>query len=359
MTPPHPTLSPQGGEGFWRGPVVMSKLAGRPRRQSTFRILIFSIAPAALAAAPAPPTLELPIACAPGRTCEVQHYVDHDPGPGAKDYRCGAQTYEAHNGLDIRLPDMAAQRQGVAVLAAAAGRVARVRDGVADVSVRAAGAASVERLECGNGVAIDHGGGWETQYCHMAKGSIAVTAGQQVAVGARLGQVGLSGKTEYPHLHMTVRRDGRVVDPFAPDLAPGACGAPTSASLWSARARTALPYRPGAVLNLGFSGGPVTMAQVEAGDVGRPALDSPYLVAYGRAIALVAGDVLEMRLTGPAGAVLAQARQPPMTQWRAQQLTYIGKKRPAAGWPAGVYIAEVRILRAGKPVASRKTPLKF
>jgi Peptidase family M23 len=327
------------------------------RRQS--RVFLIALAPATLAAAPAPPTLELPIACAPGRTCEVQHYVDRDPGPGAKDYRCGAQTYDGHSGLDIRLPDMAAQRRGVAVLAAAPGRVTRLRDGLPDISVRTPGAASIEQQECGNGVVVDHGGGWETQYCHLAKGSLAVTVGRQVKAGTPLGRVGLSGNTEYPHLHMTVRRDGRVSDPFAPDLAAGACAPQGAAGMWSLGARAALPYRPGAILNLGFSGAPVTMAQVEESQISLPADDSPYLIAYGRAIALMAGDVIEMRLTGPGGVVLAEARQPPMAKWRAQHLTYIGKKRPPAGWPPGSYGAEVKILRGGKSVASRSAAFRF
>ena len=34
--------------------------------------------------------------------------------------------------------------------------------------------------ECGNGVVIQHKDGFETQYCHMARGSITVTPGQSV-----------------------------------------------------------------------------------------------------------------------------------------------------------------------------------
>jgi murein DD-endopeptidase MepM/ murein hydrolase activator NlpD len=174
------------------------------------------LAPAAATQA-APPRLSLPLACSLGKTCEIQHYVDRDPGPGTRDYRCGPQTYDGHNGIDIRLMDMAAQRRGVNVLAAAAGRVARLRDGVAERVVGQPGAADVNTQECGNGVVIDHGDGWETQYCHMARGSVVVKVGQQVAAGAPLGRVGLSGKTEFPHLHLTVRHGAQVVDPFAPD----------------------------------------------------------------------------------------------------------------------------------------------
>ena len=105
-------------------------------------VLAAVLAPTARPAPGGAPVLAFPLACEPGRTCEVQHYVDRDPGPGTRDYRCGPQTYEKHNGIDIRLLDMAAARRGVAVLAAAAGKVTRLRDGVADISIRAPGAPS-------------------------------------------------------------------------------------------------------------------------------------------------------------------------------------------------------------------------
>ena len=54
---------------------------------------------------PGAPSLAFPVACQPGRTCEIQHYVDRDPGPGVRDHRCGTMTYEGHNGVDIRLAD--------------------------------------------------------------------------------------------------------------------------------------------------------------------------------------------------------------------------------------------------------------
>ncbi|HEY0650539.1 M23 family metallopeptidase, partial [Phenylobacterium sp.] len=248
------------------------------------------------ASAPGRPSLGLPLACELGRSCEIQHYVDRDPGPGVKDYRCGTMTYDTHNGIDIRVPDMAAQRRGVAVVAAAAGRVDRLRDGVADVSIRDPGAASVANAECGNGVVVDHGDGWETQYCHMAKGSIGVKKDDVVAAGAPLGRVGLSGNTEFPHLHFTVRHNGQAVDPFAPDSAP-ACGA--RASLWRPDVQAKVAYRAGAVLNAGFTEVQLGMADLEAGRLAPVTAASPLLVAYARGIALLPGDVVEIELKGP------------------------------------------------------------
>lgn len=310
------------------------------------------LAPAAATTQPARPSLGFPVACELGRTCEIQHYVDRDAGPGTRDYRCGLKTYDGHNGVDIRLPDMAAQRAGVAVLAAAAGRVTGLRDGVADVSVRAPGAPSVANIECGNGVVIDHGGGWATQYCHMAKGSVSVTQGQAVAAGAPIGRIGLSGNTEFPHLHMLVRHNGQVVDPFAPDMA-GACGS-AQTPLWRADVVAKMTYKAGAVLNAGFTTGPFKMEDLEAGGLPRVTGDPPALVAYARSIALLPGDVAELTLKGPDGAVLAQSRGQPLANWRAQDLVYVGKKRPATGWPKGAYVAEYRVLRKGQAALTRR-----
>lgn len=312
-----------------------------------------AFAVAAGAAPAAAPSLTLPIACQIGRTCEVQNYVDRDPGPGAKDYRCGRETYQAHNGVDIRLLDMAAQKRGVAVLAAAPGTVLRLRDGMPDISVRAPGAPPLNGQDCGNGVIVDHGGGWETQYCHMAKGSLVVKAGQTVAAGAPLGRVGLSGNTEYPHVHVTVRHDGKVVDPFDPD-GSGLAACKMSHPLWSPAALKALAYKPGAVLNAGFAGGPVKMADVEAGGIPPPSADAAYLVAYGRGIDLQAGDVIGLELRDPAGKVLAQNNLPPLDGPKAQHIAYIGVKRPAAGWASGVYKARYTVTRQGKPALVRE-----
>jgi murein DD-endopeptidase MepM/ murein hydrolase activator NlpD len=298
------------------------------------------------------PRLSFPVACKIGESCAVQNYMDRDPGPGATDYRCGTQTYDAHNGVDIRLPDMAAQRAGVDVLAAAPGRVARLRDGVADISVKAAGAPSVAGQECGNGVVIDHGDGWETQYCHLARGSLRVKVGDQVAAGAPIAQVGLSGNTEYPHLHLTVRKAGVVTDPFAPGST--SCGATDGAgALWDTSAAAALAYKPGVVLNVGFASGPVSMTTVEEATSTAPTRNGPALLAYVRAINLQGGDVQELVLKGPDGAVVAQNTLPALDRAKAQYVLYVGKRTPAGGWPPGAYTATYAVQRGGEAVLTR------
>jgi hypothetical protein len=313
-------------------------------------------APGLARAAAEGPKLALPLACEIGRTCEIQHYVDRDPGPGARDYRCGHRTYDKHNGVDIRLLDMAAERRGVDVLAAAPGRVARLRDGVADISVRAPGAPKVDGQECGNGVVIDHGDGWETQYCHLAKGSVRVKPGDVVKAGTPIGRVGLSGQTEFPHLHLSVRHAGQMVDPFAPGPdTPGVCG--SKVSMWTPQAAQALAYKAGVILNSGFAAAPVSNDAIEAGGIAPPTAASAALVIYMRVAEPQQGDELELVLRGPDGATLATARRPPLDRDMAQYFAMVGRRRPLTGWARGRYVAELKVWRAGKPAMSKRVDL--
>jgi murein DD-endopeptidase MepM/ murein hydrolase activator NlpD len=169
--------------------------------------------------------LALPFKCQLGVTCFVQNYVDHDASSQARDFLCGGRTYDSHDGTDIRLPDLQIQRGDVDVLASAPGRVVATRDGVEDISIRETGKAAVAGKECCNGVVIEHEGDWRSQYCHLARGSIRVKVGDRVVTGQLIGLVGLSGATEFPHLHFSLRHQGKIVDPFA----HGAPAAPAAA----------------------------------------------------------------------------------------------------------------------------------
>ncbi len=306
----------------------------------------------------APPRLDLPIACVIGQTCEVQSYMDADPGPGAKDYRCGSRSYDTHGGIDIRINSLAAMRAGVPVLASAPGTVLRLRDGVPDVSVRGRPPGPIDSQECGNGVAIGHGDGWETQYCHMRQGSVRVKVGDTVKAGDAIGLVGLSGNTEFPHIHITVRQGTTTVDPFAYGAAAGSCGG--GASLWSPEAAKALVYKPRIAFRVGFSGSADKVEeQVDSGVIVPANAQSPVLIAYVRAIGLKAGDVQSMSITAPGGQVLAQTPSAPVPRDQAQRLLFVGKPRPATGWPKGDYQAVYRVQQNGQTVLERRFSLKL
>jgi murein DD-endopeptidase MepM/ murein hydrolase activator NlpD len=294
--------------------------------------------------------LTMPVDCEIGRSCFIQNYVDVDSSKNAKDYQCGSLTYDSHNGTDFRLKSLAAQKAGVNVVAAADGRVARTRDGVMDISVRSTGKEAVRDRECGNGVVVAHSEEWETQYCHMARGSVTVKPGQPVKAGQKLGQVGLSGLTEYPHLHFTVRYRGKIADPFSHRASADTCG--DGVSLWEPALNEKLVYRPRAVLNVGFTTRAVSMELIEAGEgETTPRGDAaPAIVAFVRAIGLKAGDVQSIVVTDPAGRIIGKNQAPPLEKDMAQTMVFAGRKKPSDGWARGVYAATYIVEQNGKAV---------
>lgn len=64
----------------------------------------------------------------------------------------------------------------------------------------------------GNYVIIDHQNGYQTLYGHMQKR--LCNAGQEVTSGTKIGLVGSTGYSTGPHLHFTVYKNGKVVDPL-------------------------------------------------------------------------------------------------------------------------------------------------
>lgn len=64
----------------------------------------------------------------------------------------------------------------------------------------------------GNRVVIRHGFGYETLYGHMSR--FKAKAGQKVKRGDVIGYVGSTGRSEAPHLHYEVHKNGEVVNPL-------------------------------------------------------------------------------------------------------------------------------------------------
>ncbi|MBK9259064.1 MAG: peptidoglycan DD-metalloendopeptidase family protein [Polyangiaceae bacterium] len=96
---------------------------------------------------------------------------------------------EKHAGIDL------AKDAGTPVVAPLGGRV---RSAAADG-------------DRGNAVVLDHGNGLETRFHHL--GDVAVTPGQTIAKGDKIGTVGSTGKSTGPHVHFEVRDQGEPIDP--------------------------------------------------------------------------------------------------------------------------------------------------
>jgi len=296
------------------------------------------------------PSLSLPIACSPGQDCWLVNHVDLDPAsPGISDFACGRLTYDGHNGIDLAIRDRAVMQAGVNVLAAAPGRVAGIRDELPDISIRDPNPPNIAGRECGNGLVIDHGNGWQTQYCHMKRGSLRVAPGETVSTGTLLGQVGLSGNTEYPHLHFTLRSQGQVIDPFSGLATGAACGQPPR-PLWNRATLALLPYRGGFLYNAGITTRQPTQAGIGNGEFHEASAPAKSLLRFWVEIFTPrAGDRVTLRLLNAAGDTLAQ-QSGAISGNLAKSLMIGAFDGTKNSWPPGQYRAEARLERQGQMI---------
>ena len=269
--------------------------------------------------------------------CFIQNYVDVDPEHGGQDCYAHSRSYEQHKGTDFRV-SYDAMLAGVDVLAAAEGTVLRTRDGMNDAFFQN-GMIDVEGRECGNGVIIDHGDGWQTQYCHLKKDSVRVVQGDVVKAGSVLGQVGLSGRTEFSHVHFQVTCRGEIVCPFSGARlesvtlrkSGGLQKMESAIPLWENESNEVLQYVPSQLLKVDYSTSPPRSARevfqrsdlIETVKAGR----SPLVFSVVTAM-LRKGDLLILRLKTEAGKLLAE-KVISISSYTAQRLDCIGRKNSA------------------------------
>ncbi len=129
----------------------------------------------------------------------------------------GAHTHQGpwRHGLDFEGIDAEGRRHrgegrelrdyhcyGLPVVAAGAGTVAEVTDGIED---NVPGQINT-RNRWGNAVVIAHGPFLHSVYAHLKTGTIRVKPGQVVGPGDELARCGSSGRSPVPHLHFQVQR---------------------------------------------------------------------------------------------------------------------------------------------------------
>ncbi|MEE2760455.1 MAG: M23 family metallopeptidase, partial [Pseudomonadota bacterium] len=290
---------------------------------------------------------DLPIDCIPGRDCWVPNYVDALPGKGARDYAGGVRTYENHKGVDFAIRDQRAMMAGVTVRAAAGGVVRAIRDTMADVDFKLLKPETIKGRECGNAVVVQHDPDWRSQYCHMRSGSVAVARGQRVKAYTTLGLVGLSGKTEFPHLHFMVFFKDKPVDPFTGLTVID--GTKVAGNLWRDEARTLLRYRETNIYHAGFAAETPKFQAARRGEYNRMWLVSPVreLFVWMDIFGVHDGDRVIVWVIGSGGRELASRRlNLRLKRPRARQFLQIGFKHEGGFWPAGSYESKITLARS-------------
>lgn len=287
-----------------------------------------------------PPDLLFPVRCEIGRDCWFFAYMDLQSGPAYRDHRCGLRTYEGHKGTDIAPVDPGAR---LPVIAAAGGVVLGLRDGMDDSPMQDPDPSRTGR-ECGNGVRLDHGGGWTTQYCHLQRGSVSVRKGARVSAGDVLGRTGSSGQAELPHLHFQIERNRQAVDPFggAQPADPPHCDAsapdPARKTLWRS-AEDLGSYAPTIIHRAGLT--TVVPEKRRALHEGYPQIGpvtAPALVGYLVLLGAISGTTVDTVIAGPDGRVMFRNRRS-IDEDRARYFAYAGKRRKSGTWMPGVYRA--------------------
>ncbi|SDI93563.1 M23 family metallopeptidase [Aliiruegeria lutimaris] len=293
----------------------------------------------ALADAPAtpPPALLFPVDCSE-TTCRITRYVDRDPGPGAIDHACGTLTGDAHKGTDIAVAPGMAFGDGIAVRAAAAGRVRGIRDNMPDIEVENPNAPDVSARECGNGIVITHQDGWVSQYCHLRRGSVLVRKGETVEAGALIGQIGMSGKASAPHLHFSLRHGKQVIDPFRADAGTD-CGTTPALSAWQADDFPA--YQPGGLIQIGLLDRLPDFTEILSGLPGNalPETAPEAIVLWGLFFGGRAGDRMILTLSSEAGP--ENSRSFPLEKDQPLFFRAYGLNAPKGGFHPGAYQAHV------------------
>lgn len=316
---------------------------------------LYSTMLSSLAFAPQAEAFELgmPIKCDYGTECFIQNYYDEDSEKGDKSYRdysCGKLSYDGHDGTDFRIRDYEAMQKGVDVIASAAGTVFNVRDSMDDINVKIVGKENIMKQGCGNAVVLQHPGGFRTMYCHMKKGSVAVKKGDTVEKGQKLGQVGLSGLTEFPHVHLSVIKDGKKIDPFTGGQSLEGCRKEETV-LWDAETKEKLAYIPTGLLKSSFSD---AIPQPEAAREGKfngdkIAHDAGKLILWADVFGLQPNDILTLTIASPDKKVLID-KSFDIKSNKAVFFQYIGLNKKEKPWPKGDYLGKIQLKRGDKLV---------
>ncbi|WP_373479650.1 M23 family metallopeptidase [Geminocystis sp.] len=294
------------------------------------------------------PKFDLPISCNLGKNCYIMHYVDLDPTPKEVDFGCGRQTYDTHNGTDFGIANLQVMKQGVSVTAIADGIVLRVRDGVDDDLIsNQEEKKAIEGKECGNGIVIKHENGWESQYCHLKQNSIIVKNGMKVKKGTVLGMVGTSGLSSFPHVHLSIRNNGKIVDPFVGITDKTGCQIKKN-PLWE----RSINYIPTGLIDAGFADEIPTQQKLWEGKFYRHQINSksPQLLFWINMFGVLENDKEYFQLINPNNQVIINQKNPIKKSSRLW-MSYIGKNNKST-LEKGIWIGNYKLIRNNKIIVN-------
>ncbi|NOQ75261.1 MAG: peptidoglycan DD-metalloendopeptidase family protein [Crocinitomix sp.] len=161
--------------------------------------------------------LTIPIKGVYGVDYIIVNYPDWhaDDGPvlvedGFKsDHNNGSKTYDGHQGTDFVISGFPQMDSSVYVMAADAGKIIHVTDGLFDRETD-----GIKEYGLGNYIGIYHpSSNTYSYYGHLKTNSVIVKVGEVVSAGQTIAEVGSSGNSTDPHLHFELWKKGVLSDP--------------------------------------------------------------------------------------------------------------------------------------------------
>ncbi len=274
--------------------------------------------------------LSFPVACSLMNNCWITNHVDLDrKADFAEDYMCGSKTTDGSNSTHISLGSLSAAKDNIPVIATADGQVTIAQNNTGF---------------CGTRVLIDHGGGWESNYCHLSAKNLFVKEGQRIKKNQIIGTIGTTGKTDWPHLSYALLRNGMVFDPFSGRTNLEGCR-PNSAPLWSEKMNPL--YEPAQVTSIGFDVGYINGDAIKNGAIkSATAIDSntPQLSLWALMMNVQKDDIIEIQIIEPSGRFLKE-QAITVKQNSKYFPIYLSTLRNNFIWDKGVYKGVMTITR--------------
>lgn len=332
---------------------VKSYQVNKPKRQ-VFQLLmhgVFTLSFFGLVNAPNAQELKfsLPIQCEINQNCFIQNLPDLLQGSDTSDPFCQGASYDGHKGTDIRLLSLKDIDKNIPVIASADGIVKAFRDGEPDkLIITKEDKNNIKNKECGNGVVVSHQDGYESQYCHLKQNSISVQKGQQIKRGDTLGFVGNSGFASFPHVHLSIRKNGQWLDPIS-GLAPSQTCEPTDLqnTLWDEKTAKYFTENTSRLLMSGIAGKPIEHKQlVKIGPPQGLKNSDQAIVGWAWFINLRKGDQIRFTLEGPKG-LISQNTTDAIDRHKASYSGFSGKRTTPE---KGEYRLTTQLLRDGNPI---------
>lgn len=112
----------------------------------------------------------------------------------------------------VPVPDTLGMSQGYHVFHAGIDLRAPLGSKIFPVANGTVKSISISRYGYGRSLVLEHEDGMESLYAHMGK--VYVVEGDKVITTTALGEVGMTGRTTGPHLHLEIRKDGKTINPL-------------------------------------------------------------------------------------------------------------------------------------------------